>query len=428
MRTLDYARNREEVGALLARRWEDSADVDRAVREILQDVLRRGDEALLDYSRRFDNPDLTIDSLRVNAEEVHEAYNTVSAEFLRALRVAIRNVRAYHRKQYPKSWTLRRNGASLEQRYRPMDRVGIYIPGGKAAYLSTVVMNAIPAAVAGVSQIVMVSPAGRDGAIRPEVLVAAGECGVKEIYRVGGAQAIAALAYGTATIPRVDMIAGPGNAYVASAKKQVFGRVGIDMIAGPTEVVIVADASASCSFVAADMIAQAEHDERATALCLCTSHRLAQDLPAELERQLAEAPRREIARASLEQNGAIILIPSLREAGELINRIAPEHVEVLVRGAGRFARSIRHAGSIFVGAWTTEALGDYAAGPNHTLPTSGTARFSCPLGVLDFMKFSNVITFTKTASQRLAPTVALLAEAEGLAGHAASAMARRKMQ
>lgn len=427
MRVLDYEKEQETADSILLRRRGEALTVDGIVRGILDEVRLRGDAALVDYARSLEHREIAASDLRVHEKEIRDAYKVVSRKFLAALRKAIRNVRAFHRRQLPKSWTMRRQGASLQQRYLPLDRVGIYIPGGKAAYLSTVVMNAVPATVAGVGEIVMVSPVGKDGAIRPEVLVSAAECGVDEIYRIGGAQAIAALAYGTETIARVDKITGPGNDYVASAKRQVFGEVGIDMIAGPTEVVIVADDSAPLAFVAADIIAQAEHDERAAAVCITTSRQLARDLPGELDHQLEHAPRKEIAAESISRNGVVILVRSLKEAEELVNRIAPEHLEVLVRKSTTFARSIRHAGSIFLGNWSMEALGDYAAGPNHTLPTSGTARFSSPLGVHDFMKFSNVITFSRSASVRLAPIVALLAEAEGLSGHAASAMARRKL-
>ncbi len=425
MRTLEYGKDRSAFDEILARRQGEQESVDAAVREVLEDVRRRKDEALIAYAMKFDGCPLNADMLRVQDSEIREAYRRVGAEYLPALRRAIRNVTAFHRRQVPKSWTFKKQGAWIQQRYLPIDRVGIYVPGGKGAYLSTVVMNAVPAAVAGVKEIAMVSPAGPTRAIAPEVLVAAAESGVTEIYRVGGAQAIAALAYGTETIRAVDKITGPGNAYVASAKKQVFGVVGIDMIAGPTEVVIVADEHAPLSFVAADIIAQAEHDERATALCITTSRKLVQSLNAELERQLASAPRRTIAAESIERNGAAILVRSLQEAQVLVNRFAPEHLEVLVRSAAAFARGIRHAGSIFLGNWSMEALGDYAAGPNHTLPTSGTARFSSPLGVHDFVKFSNVIQFSRTASKRLAPIVELLAGAEGFPGHAASAKLRR---
>ncbi|MGA9120370.1 MAG: histidinol dehydrogenase [Bacteroidota bacterium] len=425
MRILDFNEDREEITRLLSRSSEVNRSVEEAVRRILDEVRRDGDSAVLAYTRQFDYADIDRIGLVVSNEEIRRAFDAVSKEFLHALRIAKKNVTAFHRRQLPKSWTLRRPGVSLEQRFRALDRVGIYIPGGKGAYLSTVVMNALPATVAGVREIVMVSPPGPDGSIAPEVLVAAEECGVTELYRVGGAQAIGALAYGTETIRRVDKITGPGNAYVASAKRQVFGRVGIDMIAGPTEVVIVADDRAPVSFVAADVIAQAEHDEQASPICITTSKALAENLSGELEVQLARAPRQEIARHAIERQGAILLVPSLSVAEDLVNRIAPEHLEVLVRNPAAFARRIRHAGSIFLGPWSMEALGDYAAGPNHTLPTSGTARFSSPLGVHDFVKFSNLIQFSRPASHKLAPTVELLALAEGFAGHAASAAIRR---
>ncbi len=425
MRILEDGKNESEIEELVTRKLEEQGNVDALVKDIIEDVRRRKNEALIEYTLKFDRCPIDASTLRVNDADIRDAYRHVSPPYLKALRTAIRNITGFHRRQRPKSWTIRRQGASMHQRYAPIDRVGIYVPGGKGAYLSTVVMNAVPAAVAGVKEIVMVSPVGRMGGMAAEVLVAAAESGVTEIYRVGGAQAIAALAYGTETIRPVDKITGPGNAYVASAKKQVFGVVGIDMIAGPTEVVIVADDQAPVSFVAADIIAQAEHDEGATALCITTSRRLMQALNGELDHQLADAPRRTIAQESLRRNGAVILVRSLKDAQVLVNRLAPEHLEVLVRSAAEFARGIRHAGSIFLGNWTMEALGDYAAGPNHTLPTAGTARFSSPLGVHDFVKFSNVIQFSRNASKHLAPIVELLANAEGFAGHAASARLRR---
>lgn len=312
------------------------------------------------------------------------------------------------------------------QRFSPLRRVGLYVPGGKAAYPSTVLMNAIPAAIAGVPEIVMVTPAMSDGMIRPEVLVAAHACGIQEMYRIGGAQAIAALAYGTETVRPVDKITGPGNAYVAAAKKLVFGRVGIDMIAGPTEVVIVADDTADPASIAADLIAQAEHDEDATAVCVCLSRKAVQGIEMALALQLEQAPRKAIAQRSLDRNGAVVVVETLREALDIVNAFAPEHLELLVSHPRRFARKVQHAGSIFLGGWATEALGDYLAGPNHTLPTSGTARFSSPLSVFDFMKFTNVIECSKKQFRKLSPHVEVLADTEGLHGHAESIRVRRK--
>lgn len=426
MRILDIHSDAAAVQQLLERSQAPDQEVERTVCEMLARVRTEGDSAVLEFVQQFDCRAIKRVGMQVGKKELRAAYNEVTDGFLRALRTAIRNVSAFHRKQKPPSWTLRRKGLSLQQRFQPLDRVGIYIPGGKGAYLSTVVMNALPARIAGVKEIVMVSPCGADGRIRPEVLVAAVECGVTEVYRIGGVQAIGALAYGTETIRKVDKITGPGNAYVAAAKKQVFGVCGIDMIAGPTEVLIVADDSAPVPFVASDLIAQAEHDEAATPLCVTTSRRFAEALREEVERQVAGNPRAAIARVSLEQRGAIIVVSRLNEALSVTNAIAPEHLEVMLKSPRTFVAGVRHAGSVFVGPWSMEALGDYAAGPNHTLPTSGTARFSSPLGVLDFMKFTNIIQANRSASKQLAPVVEMLAGAEGFPGHAASAAIRRR--
>jgi histidinol dehydrogenase len=315
----------------------------------------------------------------------------------------------------------------LEQRVGPIARAGIYVPGGKAAYPSTVLMNALPAAIAGVPEIVMVTPARPDGSVCAGVLVAARECGIKDVFRIGGAQAIAALAFGTSSIPRVDKITGPGNAYVAAAKRMLYGRVGIDMIAGPTEVVVVADETARPEYVAADLIAQAEHDETAAAICITTSAHAAQAVERAVAAQLDDAPRREIASAALEQHGAIIMVQTLKDALRVVNMITPEHLEIMVRRARAFAGGVHAAGSIFVGTWSTEALGDYVAGPNHTLPTMSTARFSSALGVQDFQRYTQVIEVTRRRFLELAPHAEVLAEAEGLHAHAASVRIRRRM-
>lgn len=426
MRILEYDGDRDAVRTMVRRQHTMDAGVLARAREILEAVEREGDAAVLRYTQTLDCPDIAALGMAVDAREIRAAYDAVPAPLLRALRTARRNVARYHRRQLPASWSLREKGLRLEQRFRPLDRVGIYVPGGKAAYPSTVVMNAVPASIAGVREIVMVSPAGKDGSLSPAVLVAAAECGVTEIYRIGGAQAIGALAYGTATIRPVDKITGPGNAYVAAAKRLVFGRVGIDMIAGPTEVVVIADDSADPSFIAADLIAQAEHDEDATAICLVTSRTLATAIAREVDAALADAPRAAIARTSLERNGRIVRVPSVRVAVDLANSIAPEHCEIMTREPRRVARGLRHAGAIFLGRWATEALGDYVAGPNHTLPTSGTARFSSALGVHDFIAFSNVIDCTREGFRKLAPHGEALAAAEGLHGHAASMAVRRR--
>jgi len=425
MRILDMRTSRREVLALARREWVNDPVIEAKVREIVDRVRKEGDEAVTTYTRQLDCGLIDSLGLLVPAREVDAACRRVAPGVRKALKIAKRNIERFHRRQLPKSWTLKSPGRKLQHRVTPLERVGIYIPGGKAAYPSTVLMNAIPAVIAGVKEIVMTTPCSREGKISPEVLAAARECGISEIYRIGGAQAVAALAYGTESIRRVDKITGPGNAYVAAAKQMLYGTVGIDVIAGPTEVVIVADAQARPDFIAADLIAQAEHDERAMPICITTEARLAGAICAELDRQLESAPRRDIARRALDQQGVIVQVSSLKEAADLVNDLAPEHLEVLLKNPDAFASKVKHAGSIFLGNWSTEALGDYAAGPNHTLPTSGTARFSSPLGVLDFIKFSNVITFSKKEFERLADPVEALARVEGLHGHAASVAIRR---
>jgi histidinol dehydrogenase len=425
MRIVDYALQPEEVNARVARgRQTDPAIADQ-VRTILESVRTKGDAAVVEYTRTFDCPAIDQTGLRVPDSVIEGAYAATDKRFLVALRKAIRNVARYHERQIPRSWTLRRKGLKLRQRFSPLSRVGIYVPGGKAAYPSTVVMNALPAKIAGVGEIAMATPCNAQGEIRPEVLVAAKECGIREIYRIGGAQAIGALAYGTATIPAVHKITGPGNAYVAAAKQQVFGIVGIDMIAGPTEVVIIADGSANPTYIAADMIAQAEHDELASAICITTSRMIADRVSAEVDRQMIDSPRKAIVARAMENHGAVIVVDTIGTAIEIANAIAPEHLEVHVKRPAGVVRRITNAGAIFVGEWSTEALGDYMAGPNHTLPTSSTARFSSALSVFDFMKFTNIIECTEKRFLALAPHIEALAEVEGLAGHAASVSLRR---
>ena len=426
MRTLDLRVRPAAIEDVVRPRPATDPDVDRVVAGILAGVREGGDAALLRYARRFDSVDLSRRGLRVGSDEITAALAAVPREVRTALSVARKNIAAYHARQKQKSWTLKRVGVRLQQRYLPLNRVGIYVPGGKAAYPSTVLMNAIPASIAGVADVVMVTPCSPDGFIRPEVLAAAHMCGIREIYRIGGAQAIAALAYGTESIKAVDKITGPGNAYVASAKKQVFGTVGIDMIAGPTEVVIVAEGNANPVYIAADMIAQAEHDERASSILLTTDETLVGNVERELVRQLGSAPRGAIARKALEAYGALVVVKSLADAAAIVDRIAPEHLEVLVRRPRAFVRKVRNAGAIFVGEWSTEALGDYILGPNHTLPTQSTARFSSALGVQDFMRFSNVIEVSRKGFRSVAPYVEALARAEGLAGHEASVRLRRE--
>jgi len=425
MRIVDYDRNPEEVRARITRGREPDRSIGSRVRSILDAVRARGDGAVLEFTRTLDCPIIDRIGLRVPDAEIAGAYPQVDVRFRKALKAAITNVTRYHKRQLPRSWTIKQRGLRLQQRFGPLKRVGIYVPGGKAAYPSTVVMNALPAAIAGVKEIVMVTPCNAEGKILPEVFVAAHECGVKEIYRIGGVQAIGALAFGTATIAPVDKITGPGNAYVAAAKQLVFGIVGIDMIAGPTEVVVIADDTANPSYVAADLIAQAEHDELASPVCITTSQAIAERISDEVDRQLENAPRRAIAAPAFEKNGCAIVVKNLDVAVDIANALAPEHLEVLVRNPSRVVRRITNAGAIFVGEWSTEALGDYIAGPNHTLPTSGTARFSSALSVFDFMKFTNIIECTKHRFLELAPHIEVLAGVEGLAGHAASVRIRR---
>lgn len=425
MQIIDYATQPGEIRARIARgRVPDAGIVSRA-RAILDAVRVRGDDAVLEYTRTLDCPIIDTIGLRVAEADIDAANRQVSRPFRAALKEMMANVARYHKRQLPRSWTLKHRGMSLQQRFGPLKRAGIYIPGGKAAYPSTVVMNALPAAIAGVSEIAMVTPCNAEGRILPEVLVAAHACGVREVYRVGGAQAIAALAFGTNSIAPVDKITGPGNAYVAAAKQLVFGIVGIDMIAGPTEVVVIADESANPALVAADLIAQAEHDERASPIVVTTSLAFAKSVAGEVQRQLEVAPRKAIAASAFQKNGCAIVVGDLQTAVDIANALAPEHLEVLVRRPSGIVRKITNAGAIFVGEWSTEALGDYVAGPNHTLPTSGTARFSSALSVFDFMKFTNIIQCTRARFLELAPHIETLAAVEGLAGHAASVRIRR---
>ncbi|MFQ5881927.1 MAG: histidinol dehydrogenase [Candidatus Methylomirabilales bacterium] len=411
---------------LAQRRETVSAEAEAAVRPILAEVREKGDTALLAYARRFDEAHLTPATVRVSPEEVKRAFGDLAFEAIEVLKLAAERIEAFHRRQLPHSWFLTEEGTVLGQLCRPLEAVGIYIPGGKAAYPSTVLMSGVPAAVAGVERRVICTPAGPDLKVNAAVLVAASLAGIEEIYKVGGAQAIAALAYGTATIPKVDKIVGPGNIYVATAKRLVAGAVGIDTIAGPTEVVVVADETAEPAYVAADLIAQAEHDEMASALCITVSKSLAERVLAELRRQLADLPRRSIAEASLEKNGAILLVQDLSAALALVNRIAPEHVELHCQDPWVHLDQVRHAGAIFLGTFAPEALGDYLAGPNHVLPTGGTARFASPLSVEDFLHRSSLLHFTEEGLERLGDAATTLAHLEGLDGHARAVQIRRR--
>jgi histidinol dehydrogenase len=397
------------------------------VREVLQAVKRQGDRAVLEYTREFDRLDLKPEELRVSGSELDAAYQQVSKDLLDAIRFARQQIEAFHRQRVPKSWVqFGEDEIVLGKRYTPVDRAGLYVPGGQAAYPSTVLMNAVPAKVAQVPRIVMVTPPGKEKAINPAVLVAAQEAGVQEIYRVGGAQAIGALAFGTETIPKVDVVTGPGNIYVTLAKKLVYGTVGIDSLAGPSEVLIIADETANPTHVAADLLAQAEHDSMAAAILITTDPHLARKVVDEAERQLIDHPRRILTEKAIAHYGLIIVVDSLEAAAELSNDFAPEHLELEVADPWDLLQNIRHAGAIFLGDSTPEAVGDYLAGPNHTLPTSGAARYSSPLGVETFLKHSSLIQYSPTALQKVASAVDVLATAEGLHSHANSVRVRMR--
>ena len=402
-------------------------DVSAIVFDIIANVRQNGDAALYEYAEKFDKVKLT--SLEVTAEEIDEAFASVDAEFVRVLKLAAENIHAFHKRQVRNSFVIEeKEGVVMGQRVTPIDRVGLYVPGGTAAYPSSVLMNSIPAKIAGCGTIVMVTPPAKDGKVNPAILAAAKIAGVDRIFKVGGAQAVAALAYGTETVPAVDKIVGPGNAFVAEAKKQVFGKVAIDMIAGPSEILVVADATCNPDVVAADLLSQAEHDKLASAVLVTDSQQLAIDVQAALERQIPKLARAEIARASIDNHGKIIVADDLMSAIEISNEIAPEHLELCVDNPFDYLSKIRHAGSIFMGKNCPEALGDYLAGPNHTLPTSGTAKFSSPLSVDDFVKKSQFTYFTADALAKVADDVALFANKEGLTAHAASALARKKQE
>ncbi|MFY7863246.1 histidinol dehydrogenase [Roseateles sp.] len=409
---------------------ETDAAIEGRVAEILADVKARGDAAVLEYTQRFDHLSAaSVADLELTREELKAAFEAITPAQRSALEAAAARVRSYHERQKEAcglSWSYRdEDGTLLGQKVTPLDRVGIYVPGGKAAYPSSVLMNAIPAQVAGVPEIIMVVPTPR-GEKNPLVLAAAYVAGVHRAFTLGGAQAVAALAYGTATVPRVDKITGPGNAYVASAKKHVFGQVGIDMIAGPSEILVLADGTTPPDWVAMDLFSQAEHDELAQSILLSPDAEYLALVRASIERLLPEMPRKEVIRASLEGRGALILTRSMEEACEISNRIAPEHLEVSSEQPQRWEPLLRHAGAIFLGAYTSESLGDYCAGPNHVLPTSGTARFSSPLGVYDFQKRSSLIEVSEAGAQKLGPIAAELAYGEGLQGHARAAEMRLK--
>ena len=401
-----------------------SGNVEGIVSDIIANVINRGDEAIFEYALKFDKADLK--SLEVTASEIDEAFSLVDKEFVSIIEQAAENIRGFHSKQVKNSFVINdKNGVIIGQKVMPIEKVGLYVPGGTAAYPSTVLMDSIPAKIAGCKEIVMVTPPSADGKVNPVILAAAKIAGVDRIFKVGGAQAIAALAYGTESIPKVDKIVGPGNAFVAEAKKQVFGKVSIDMIAGPSEILVVADSTANPRFVAADLLSQAEHDKMASAVLVTDSRSFAEQVSRQLEMQIPDLPRADIARSSIDNNGKIIVAENnLMLAIDIANEIAPEHLELCVDNPFDYLDKVKHAGSIFMGKYCPEALGDYFAGPNHTLPTSGTARFSSPLSVDDFIKKSQFTYCTADALQSVADKVAFFAEKEGLHAHAKSATIR----
>jgi len=393
--------------------------VEETVNKIIKEVRRKKDAALVSFTRKFDLFNIHPKKIAVTPAEIEAAYDQANPKALKALQLAAKRIHEFHSKIHLKSWEHTEKGISLGQQVRPLERVGIYVPGGKASYPSSVLMNAIPASVAGVEEIYMVTPFPR-GEVNPYVLIAAELAGVEKIYKVGGAQAVAALAYGTETIPQVDKIVGPGNIYVATAKRQVFGQVAIDMIAGPSEITVVGDGNTPADWVAADLLSQAEHDEQASAILICWDESYALEVKKSLQTLLEILPRGAIAKKSIQNHGAIFIARNENEAIDLANRIAPEHLELSVQHPRKLLSKIKNAGAIFLGSYTTEAFGDYLAGPNHVLPTNGTARFASPLSTLDFLKLSSVIECNKAAVKELGYDVALLAELEGLEAHALS--------
>lgn len=399
------------------------ASVSLAVSEIIAEVVKNKDSALYAFAEKFDKVKLT--SLEVTKEEIEKAYKNADGNFVAILEEAAENIRAFHTKQVRDGFEIQRaDGVIVGQRITPIEKVGLYVPGGTAAYPSTVLMDAIPAKIAGCKEIVMVTPPAKDGSVNPDILTAARVAGVDRIFKMGGAQAVAALAYGTESVPKVDKIVGPGNAYVAEAKKQVFGKVSIDMIAGPSEILIVAEGGCNPAYVAADLLSQAEHDKMASAVLVTDSMALAQAVLKELEKQIPMLSRKEIARVSIDDNGKIIVADNLFDAIEIANEIAPEHLELCVEQPFVYLDKVKHAGSVFLGKYCPEALGDYFAGPNHTLPTSGTAKFSSPLSVDDFVKKTQYCYYTEAALEKVADKVAAFANKEGLQAHAKSAMVR----
>ena len=411
-----------DINKILSREIQSYGEYEESVRQIVADVMTGGDAAVKKYTRKFDG--VSVDGLAVSGDEIDEAFASVSPRFLEVVKKSAENIAEFHSKQIKSGFEINRDGVTLGQKYTAVEKAGLYVPGGTASYPSTVLMNAVPAKIAGVGEIIMCTPPSANGKVRAEILAAAKIAGVDRIYKCGGAQAIAAMAYGTESIPKVYKIVGPGNIFVALAKKLVFGTVSIDMIAGPSEILVVADGKADARHVAADMLSQAEHDKLASAVLVTDSAALAKDVAAEIDRQLETLPRREIASASIENNGKIIVTDSIERAVEVANAIAPEHLEMCVENPRAWLDKIKNAGSVFLGGYTPEALGDYYAGPNHTLPTGGSAKFSSPLSVDDFVKKTQYIMYSAEALEKAAADVEYFAESEGLDGHARSVKIR----
>jgi len=415
----DNDEGRQFLERLLERNKEDRGNVAEIVGEIIENVKKNGDAALEGYTRLFDGVVIPREAIKVTEKELSDAYGKVDGKLIEVIRKAKENIEKYHQKQKENSWfSTEREGVILGQLYRPLETVGVYVPGGTAPLPSSVLMNVIPAKVAGVERIIMATPPSKDGSVNPVILVAACEAGVDEIYKVGGAQAVAAMAVGTESIPKVDKIVGPGNIYVATAKRMVFGFCDIDMVAGPSEILVIADESANASYVAADLLSQAEHDTMASSILVTVSEKFAKEVQKEIEQQVEKLSRKEIIIKSLENYGAAIIVENIRRAVDIANMIAPEHLELCVEEPFSLLCDIKNAGAVFLGHYAPEPLGDYFAGPNHVLPTSGTARFFSPLNVGDFVKKSSVISYTRKALERVAEDVRIFAEAEGLTAHA----------
>lgn len=404
------------INKILSRSQFSYQEINTLVSNIMEDVKAQGDQAIKKYTKLYDQ--VTLSSFIITKDQIKEAYRNLSQDLIDDLTKARDNIMQYHIAQLPKPYTINKENVTLTQKISPIERVGMYVPGGSAAYPSTVLMNAVPAKIAGVEKLVMITPPNKQGTVKPSLLVAADLAGVDEIYTIGGAQGIAALTYGTKTIPKVDKIVGPGNIYVSIAKKYASGLIGIDMIAGPSEILIIADEQANASYIAADLMGQAEHDPLASAVCITTSESLARKVKEELIKQVPTMPRQEIIKESLKNYGAIIIVDSLKEATILANTLAPEHLELSVKNPYELLKDIKHAGAIFIGEYTPEPVGDYFAGTNHTLPTSQTARFQSPLGVYDFIKRTSIVEYSKEALLEDAPSIIRLAEEEGLYAHA----------